>query len=561
MQQAKRALISVSDKTGLIDFARQLISLNISILATGGTSKTLLEAGIKVQEVSDYTGFPEILAGRVKTLHPKIHAGILAPEHQDITGLSAHQIKPIDLVVVNLYPFTETLSRLSAGSAMPKAGSEAFKELIEKIDIGGPTLIRAAAKNHGRVNVVIDPQDYNLLVAQLAQNNGSTREDFRLAMAAKAFQHTAAYERSIADYFSAITQTKAIETKTDEVKTEVTGSQHLPELFKPALIKKTDLRYGENPHQRAAFYHIKRNAGEFPLGSDTVGMVGIAAAKQIQGKPLSFNNMADADAALRCVSLFALPACVIVKHANPCGIGQADTISQAYRLAYQADPVSAYGGIIAFNRELSLETAEQILAQQFVEVIVATAVTQEAEVLLKQKPNLRLLIANCLAQGNHGKHLLDYDVKKISGGLLVQEQDYSAPDDQRSWQVVTERKPEAQELEDMIFAWKAAQPVKSNAIVYAKDGQTLGIGAGQTSRVMSAKLAALQAEQQELSLKGAIMASDAFLPFRDGVDTAAAAGIGAVIQPGGSKRDPEVIEAANQAGMAMVFTGRRHFRH
>ena len=453
--------------------------------------------------------------------------------------------------MVNLYPFAETLTQLSRTKAIPYHGRAEITRLTEKIDIGGPTLIRAAAKNSDRVTVLVDHQDYAEVIGQLKKHAGIS-ENFRLAMAAKAFRHTADYESIIAGYFTGVTQHAAA---TDS---NIISSDSLPETFNTVLVKQYDLRYGENPHQQAAFYVTQSSGG----GKVTDGM---ASAEQVQGKPLSFNNIADADAALRCVSLFTRAACVIVKHTNPCGIAEADNITQAYSLAYQTDPVSAYGGIIAFNCQLDAEVVTAILAKQFVEVIIAPAVSQEARALLQKRPGIRLLIVALRPQkktaGVADFNLIGYDIKKVSGGMLVQQQDYNAEYDHKAWKVVTRRKPDKQAFCDFIFAWNAVQCVKSNAIVYAQGGQLLGIGAGQTSRVMSAEIAVLQAERQQLSLTGAVMASDAFLPFRDGVDVAAAAGITGVIQPGGSKRDQEVIDAADEANMAMVFTGKRHFRH
>ena len=592
----KKALLSVSDKTGLVAFATGLSKQGIHLLATGGTYRALVQSGLDVQEVSDYTGFPEMMDGRVKTLHPKIHAGILARD-QDQAILKAQQTDMIDLVVVNLYPFAATLHALSAHTPIQEHGRRQISHLVEKIDIGGPTLIRAAAKNHQRVAVVVDPKDYAAVIAQIEQDKG-VAEHVRLQMAAKAFRHTLVYEQVIAGYFTQVCA--------DQVQTR---EQTLPEVFCPILSRTSVLRYGENPHQAAAFYtayDTSTDAIDTPAGI-TVGInvndinatdinakthgikeqgikenkladtkrpavinkyankySGIGQARQIQGKSLSFNNIADADTAFSCVSAFDHPACVIVKHANPCGLAQAQDITQAYHLALQTDPVSAYGGIIALNRQLDADTVAAIFAQQFVEVIIAPAVTVAAKNLLQQKPMIRLLLVDLFPRtvSQYSADLLDYDLKKVHGGLLVQQKDYgTVEEDPHAWQVVTRRKPAQHEYDDLAFAWKAVPYIKSNAVIYVKGGRSLGLGAGQTSRVMSARIAALQAEQQQLSLKNAVMASDAFLPFRDGVDVAAASGITAIIQPGGSKRDLEVIAAADAADMAMIFTGTRHFRH
>lgn len=516
----KYALISVSDKTGLIPLAQQLIAHDITLLSTGGTAKMLLEAGLPVLEVSQYTEFPEMLDGRVKTLHPKIHAGILArldiPEHQET--LQARSIPNIDLVVVNLYPFKQATSKPDC----------TLEEAIENIDIGGPTMVRAAAKNYQKVTIVTDPQDYSLLCRELEINQGSTSLATRFMLAQKAFTHTASYDSAISNYLTALDSNHHRKDFPDSLNLNFRVAQHL--------------RYGENPHQKAAFY---RDEAMTP-GS-------LANYRQLQGKELSYNNIADTDAAWECVKTFDKTACVIVKHANPCGIAIAETALRAYQLAFATDPVSAFGGIIAFNRMIDAVTAEAIL-KQFVEVIIAPEISPEAQQILAQKNNIRLLIVP-LHAGHH-----NYDLKKVGGGLLVQTPDTHniAASDLR---IVTKIKPSQQQLDDLLFAWRAAKFVKSNAIVFCRDGQTVGIGAGQMSRVDSARIAAIKAQQAGLSLSGSVVASDAFFPFRDGLDVVINSGATAIIQPGGSIRDDEVIAAADEHGVTMVLTGIRHFRH
>ncbi|MDV7213002.1 bifunctional phosphoribosylaminoimidazolecarboxamide formyltransferase/IMP cyclohydrolase [Azotobacter beijerinckii] len=525
----RRALISVSDKTGVVDFARELAALGVEILSTGGTFKLLRENGVAAVEVADYTGFPEMMDGRVKTLHPKIHGGILGRRDLDGAVMAEHGINPIDLVAVNLYPFAATVAK--PGCTLPDA--------IENIDIGGPTMVRSAAKNHKDVAIVVNAGDYASVVDSLKTGGLTYAQRFDLAL--KAFEHTAAYDGMIANYLGTVDQ--SAETLSTE------GRSEFPRTFNSQFIKAQDMRYGENPHQNAAFY-VEAN----PLEAS------IATAKQLQGKELSYNNVADTDAALECVKSFVKPACVIVKHANPCGVAVVPEteggIRKAYDLAYATDTESAFGGIIAFNRELDGETAKAIVERQFVEVIIAPSVSAEARAVVAAKANVRLLeCGQWPAERSAG---LDY--KRVNGGLLVQSRDIgmiSAAD----LKVVTQRAPSEQEIHDLIFAWKVAKFVKSNAIVYAKNRQTVGVGAGQMSRVNSARIAAIKAEHAGLEVKGAVMASDAFFPFRDGIDNAAKAGITAVIQPGGSMRDAEVIAAADEAGIAMVFTGMRHFRH
>ncbi|MDX1757211.1 MAG: bifunctional phosphoribosylaminoimidazolecarboxamide formyltransferase/IMP cyclohydrolase [Marinobacter sp.] len=517
----RRALISVSDKTGIVEFAKALTKLGVELLSTGGTFRLLKENQIAVTEVSDYTGFPEMMDGRVKTLHPKIHGGILGRRGTDDSVMAQHQINPIDMVVVNLYPFEATVANPDCDLATA----------IENIDIGGPTMVRAAAKNHNDVTIVVNASDYGRVLAELSDNGGELSYATRFDLAVKAFEHTAGYDGAIANYLGG--------------RTADNDNADFPRTFNSQFVKVQDMRYGENPHQRAAFY-AERNPQE----------ASVATARQLQGKDLSYNNVADTDAALECVKPFADPACVIVKHANPCGVAIGADIRQAYDLAFATDPTSAFGGIIAFNRELDADTAKAIIDRQFVEVIIAPSVAAEAAELVAAKKNVRLLA--CGDFDTERARAMDY--KRVTGGLLVQDRDLGmvSMDDVK---VVTERQPSEDELNDLLFAWEVAKYVKSNAIVYAKAGRTIGIGAGQMSRVYSARIAGIKAADENLEVKGSVMASDAFFPFRDGIDAAAEAGITAVIQPGGSMRDQEVIDAANEHGIAMVFTGMRHFRH
>ncbi|MDO8436767.1 MAG: bifunctional phosphoribosylaminoimidazolecarboxamide formyltransferase/IMP cyclohydrolase [Nitrosomonadaceae bacterium] len=515
----KQALISVSDKSGIVEFALGLRQFGVTILSTGGTAKLLQDAGVAVTEVGDYTGFPEMLDGRVKTLHPKIHAGILArrdlPEH--MAAMKQAAIPTIELVVVNLYPFSQTVARPGCS----------LEEAIENIDIGGPAMVRAAAKNHQHVAVVTDPADYAALLAEMKSTGGTVRQAFRFRLAQKAFSHTAAYDSAISNYLTAI---------------DPDGRRTFPEQLNLNFSLAQNLRYGENPHQQAAFY---RDLAPAP-GS-------LAGYHQLQGKELSYNNIADADAAWECVKTFDLPACVILKHANPCGVAVAATPLAAYQLALATDPTSAFGGIIAFNRMLDGATAEAVI-KQFVEVVIAPEVTNEAKQILAQKTNVRVLILPLQAGGNA------LDFKRVGGGLLVQ-----TPDNlnvtSAQLKVVTKVQPTPQQLQDLLFAWRVAKFVKSNAIVYCANGQTLGVGAGQMSRVDSARIASIKAQNAGLNLADSVVASDAFFPFRDGLDVVVQAGARAVIQPGGSMRDAEVIAAADEQGVAMVFTGVRHFRH
>jgi phosphoribosylaminoimidazolecarboxamide formyltransferase/IMP cyclohydrolase len=516
----RRALLSVSDKTGIVEFARALKERGIELLSTGGTASLLTSHGIAVREVAEHTGFPEIMDGRVKTLHPKIHGGLLGRRGTDEEVMREHGIEPIDLLAVNLYPFAATVARADC----------TYADAVDNIDIGGPAMVRAAAKNHASVTVVVDPADYRSLLDDLAANQGATHVVMRQKLAAKAFAHTAQYDAMVSAYF-----TGAIGADEPTFADDLNLS----------LRKQADLRYGENPHQLAAFYRDSRAIG-----------ASVTTARQIQGKELSYNNIADADTALECVRQFDAPACVIVKHANPCGVAVAASLAEAYARAYRTDPTSAFGGIIAFNRELDAATAAAILERQFVEVILAPAVAPDAVAVLRSKDNVRVLAAGDLTRPV--SQLLEY--KSVAGGLLVQTRDVGMIR-AHELRVVTRRAPTAPELDDLQLAWRIAKYVKSNAIVCVKDGATVGIGAGQMSRVVSSKIAALKAADEGLILDGAAMASDAFFPFRDGLDVVAQMGIESVIQPGGSKRDAEVIAAADEHGIAMVFTGMRHFRH
>jgi phosphoribosylaminoimidazolecarboxamide formyltransferase/IMP cyclohydrolase len=521
-----QALISVSDKRGVVDFARALAALNVKILSTGGSAKMLREACIPVTEVSDYTGFPEMLDGRVKTLHPKVHGGILGirgnAEHT--ATMRQHDIPPIDLVVVNLYPFAQTVAKPDC----------TLEEAIENIDIGGPTMVRAAAKNHGNetggVGIVTDPEDYAPVIAEIKANGGALSYATRFALAKKAFTHTARYDGAIANWLTGLDADNR--------------PAAFPERLQLAFDKVDTLRYGENPHQHAAFYREPAPAA----GS-------IANYTQLQGKELSYNNIADADAAWECVKAFedSPAACVIVKHANPCGVAVAANVEEAYRKAFKTDPTSAFGGIIAFNRAIDKATAEAV-AGQFAEVIIAPEITADARAVFAAKQNLRVLLVPS------GKVSGAFDYKRVGGGLLVQSADEGRIV-QADLKIATQRHPTESELRDLLFAWRVAKYVKSNAIVYCKDGMTMGVGAGQMSRVDSARIAAIKAENNGLTVAGSVAASDAFFPFRDGLDVLAKAGATAVIQPGGSMRDAEVIAAADEHGLAMMFTGYRHFRH
>ena len=516
-QAIRRALISVSDKSGIVELARELHNNHVELLSTGGTSKLIAEAGITVTEISDYTGFPEMMAGRVKTLHPKVHGGILGRRGLDDAIMEEHGIEPIDLVIINLYPFQQTV-------ADPDCSLD---DAIENIDIGGPAMVRAAAKNHASVTIVVDPIDYPALLDEI-KTSGGVSDATRFSLAIKAYEHTAQYDGAIANYFGR--------------KVQAPENQAFPRTLNLQFRHMQSMRYGENPHQAAAFYVADGNSEP-----------SVSRAVQIQGKALSFNNIADTDAALECVKQFESPACVIVKHANPCGVAIADTILEAYQRAYNTDPESAFGGIIAFNRPLDEKTAAAMIDQQFVEVIIAPGVEDAASEMIASRENVRLL--NCETWVQAPTRL---DFKHVNGGLLVQDADQSLYQD---LSIVSEVKPSEQQMLDLQFAWQVAKFVKSNAIVYAAEQMTIGVGAGQMSRINSARIAAIKAEHAKLKVAGSVMASDAFFPFRDGIDAANEVGIRAVIQPGGSMRDDEVIQAANEHGMAMVFTGMRHFRH
>ncbi len=514
----RRALISVSDKTGIVEFAKALHEKGVDILSTGGTAKLLIENFIPVTEVSRHTGFPEIMGGRVKTLHPKIHGGILGRRGLDDGVMKDNDIAPIDLVVVNLYPFEATIADENCS----------LEDAIENIDIGGPAMVRATAKNNAFVSIVVDPLDYKHVLEEISAKEGCVSKETRFDLAVKAFEHTSNYDGAIANYLGRI--------RADGSKDE------FPRTINLQFHKAQEMRYGENPHQGAAFYTEKS-----PTETS------IATARQIQGKELSFNNIGDTDAALECVKQFEAPACVIVKHANPCGVAIDGTLLEAYDRAYSTDPESAFGGIIAFNRELDGETAKAIVDRQFVEVIIAPSVSDDAINAVAEKKNVRLL--EC---GSWNAPTTRLDFKRVNGGLLVQDADLALHNELN---IVSKRKPSDEEMDDLLFTWQVAKFVKSNAIVYGKNSMTIGVGAGQMSRINSARIAGIKAEHAGLEVKGSVMASDAFFPFRDGIDAANEAGIVAVIQPGGSMRDDEVIAAADEHGMAMVFTGMRHFRH
>ena len=521
MAKITRALISLSDKTGIVGFATELAGYGVEILSTGGTAKLLREAGLTVKDVSDFTGFPEMLDGRVKTLHPKVHGGLLGmrsnPEH--VATMKQHGIEPIDMVVVNLYPFEATVANPAC----------TLEDAIENIDIGGPTMLRSAAKNNADVTVVVDPADYRTVLDEMRASGGAVSKETNFRLAVKVYQHTAAYDGDISNWLG-----------------KKLGEEDAT--FPPTLTfqfrKAQGMRYGENPHQSAAFY-VERDVAE----------ASVATARQLQGKELSYNNIGDTDAALECVKQFTEgPACVIVKHANPCGVAIGSTLLEAYDRAHKTDPESAFGGIIALNGELDEATARAIVERQFVEVIIAPRVSAAASEVVAAKKNVRLLECGQWPAAP-GQRL---DMKRVNGGLLVQDTDLALYSDLK---VVTKRQPTEKEMIDLLFTWRVAKFVKSNAIVYGRDGMTIGVGAGQMSRVNSARIAAIKAEHAGLEVKGAVMASDAFFPFRDGLDNAAAVGVTAVIQPGGSMRDAEVIAAADEHDIAMVFTSMRHFRN
>jgi phosphoribosylaminoimidazolecarboxamide formyltransferase/IMP cyclohydrolase len=516
----RRALLSVSNKQGLIEFAQALHQRGVAILSTGGTAALLQQHGIAVTQVSEHTGFPEIMDGRVKTLHPKIHGGLLGRHGVDEAVMRTHGIEPIDLVVVNLYPFAATVAKPDC----------TYADAIENIDIGGPAMVRAAAKNHERVTVLVDPQDY---AAVLEEIPGGISLRTRKRLAAKAYAHTASYDAAVASYLTRVTRQE-----------NGAAADEYPESLALQFSKRFDLRYGENPHQTGAFYKVADAAGA-SIGSST----------QLQGRALSYNNIADGDTALECVRQFEAPACVIVKHANPCGVAVAADTLAAYDRAYKTDPTSAFGGIIAFNRPLTAATARAIVDRQFVELIIAPDVEPEALEICARKENVRVLTTGGLSPDN-----VRHEYRSVSGGLLVQTRDAGMVT-KADLKIVTQRQPTAAELDDLLFAWQVCKYVKSNAIVYAQELATLGVGAGQMSRVVSSRIAAMKAQDAGLKVAGAVMASDAFFPFRDGLDVAAEIGIKAVIQPGGSMRDTEVIAAADEHGMSMVLTGMRHFRH
>ena len=520
MNQIKRALISVTDKIGIVEFAQKLSSFGVEILSTGGTAAQLRNSGIKVKDVSEYTGFPEMMDGRLKTLHPKIHGGLLAlrnnPEH--VKAMKEHGIDPIDMVVINLYRFEDTVAK--EGCTLEHA--------IENIDIGGPTMLRAAAKNHHFVTVITDPADYNPILEEMKNTGGNVSEATNFRLAVKVFQTTARYDGAISNYLGTITPERT--------------KKEFPDTFTAQYSLAQRLRYGENPHQRAAFYRENDQT-----------LSAISNARQLQGKELSYNNIMDSDAAWLAVSDFSLPAAVIIKHANPCGAAtSASGLVEAYKKALATDPISAFGGIVAFNRPVDKATAEE-LAKIFLEVIMAPAFDTAAIDILSAKKNVRLLEISTAS----GKYVSGYDFRRVAGGLLIQDRD-NAPFDIRQTKVVTKRKPTEEEYQALDFAWHVVKYVKSNAIVYATKDQLVGVGAGQTSRVDSVKIAKMKAV---LPTKGCVLGSDAFFPFRDGIDMAAEAGITAIIQPGGSVRDEEAIQAADEHGIAMIFTGMRHFKH
>ncbi|HEX4023838.1 MAG TPA: bifunctional phosphoribosylaminoimidazolecarboxamide formyltransferase/IMP cyclohydrolase [Steroidobacteraceae bacterium] len=534
MPTPRRALLSVSDKRGLAAFAAQLHRRGIELLSTGGTAALLADAGVPAREVAEYTGFPELMGGRLKTLHPRVHGGLLGRRGVDDAIMQQHGILPIDLLVVNLYPFAATIARADA----------TYQEAIENIDVGGPAMLRAAAKNHADVTVVVDPDDYDRVLGEI-DAAGETSIDTRAWLAAKAFAHTARYDALIAGYLQ---------------QHESDADAAFPDPLILCYDKLQDLRYGENPHQRAAFYRVLRPGG-----------ASVTSARVLQGKELSYNNIVDADTAIECVRRFADPCCVIVKHANPCGVALGAGALQAYESAYRTDPAAAFGGIIAFNHALDEHCARAIIGQQFAEVIAAPAISAEALAVFADKAAaLRLLETGDLsgppdgARGERGAPdtAQTLELRSVTGGLLLQQRDADIGGiGAQDLKVVSRRRPDERELSDLLFAWQVAQFVKSNAIVLARDGATIGVGGGQMSRVYSVRIAALKALDEQLPIHGAVMASDAFFPFRDGIDVAASHGIAAVIHPGGSKRDAEVIAAADEHGMAMVMTGVRHFRH
>ncbi len=515
MAKIKRALISVSDKTGIVEMAKALDSMGVEILSTGGTAKALRDAGINVRDVSDYTGFPEMLDGRLKTLHPKIHGGLLArrDNEKDMEDLKTHGIEPIDMVIVNLYPFEQTISKEGV----------TFTEAIENIDIGGPTMLRSASKNLQDVAVVVDPKDYEAIIQEMQNLDGDLSYKTRARLAKKVFEHTARYDTLIADYLSSVIEEEEV----------------FPETLTMTFRLGSALRYGENPHQRAAFYYEKSNS------------LNLLDAKKLQGKDMSFNNYYDTHSALMLALEFDKPACAIIKHNNPCGVAIGEKAADAYVKAFKTDPVSAFGGVIAFNTEVDGDAAKE-LTKIFIEVVIAPSFTDEALKIFSEKPNIRIL-----EMPDMKKPIKGWDIKRIAGGVLLQDWD-TAKVDVKSLKAVTKRQPTPDELEGLDFAWRVVKHVKSNAIVYAFKDRTAGLGIGQTSRVFSTKAGAANAV---VDLKGTVVASDGFFPFRDGIDTIHEMGVTAVIQPGGSVKDDEVIKAADEHGMAMIITGVRHFKH
>ena len=525
------ALLSVSDKSGLLKIAEGLAAWDVHLMSTGGTRQYLMDNGLDVQDVADYTGSPEMMDGRVKTLHPKIHGGLLGRRGQDDEVMRSRDVSPIDLLIVNLYPFEKIVTD-------PES---TLSDAIENIDIGGPAMLRSAAKNMESVAVIVDVDDYEPVLDELNANGGALSKETRFQLGVKAFEHVARYDAAIANYLGSITEN---------------GRTRFPSTYTMHLQKLGEMRYGENPHQQAAFYQEPSANKEPSAGKEPSTGNNVANAKQLQGKALSFNNVVDTDAALNCVKAFSAPACVIVKHANPCGAAESDDVHQAYQKAFETDPTSAFGGILAFNREVDSALAADIVERQFVEVVIAPGYVEEALTVFATKKNVRLLVCGNFKQDRED----NLDFKRVGGGVLLQTRDMSLFEEE-DLQVVSKRAPTEAEMSDLLFAWKVAKHVKSNAIVYARDCRTIGVGAGQMSRVYSARIAAIKADDEGLQVAGSVMASDAFFPFRDSIDTAAGAGITAVIQPGGSIRDDEVIKAADEKGMAMILTGMRHFRH
>ncbi|MDT9587700.1 MAG: bifunctional phosphoribosylaminoimidazolecarboxamide formyltransferase/IMP cyclohydrolase [Candidatus Arsenophonus melophagi] len=523
----QRALLSVYNKEGIVEFAKDLAKRNVELIATGGTAKVLLAAGLTVIEISDYTEWPEMMSGRVKTLHPKVHGGILGRRGQDDETMRKYHIIPIDMVVVNLYPFSETVAKPDC----------TLEHAIENLDIGGPAMIRSAAKNYKDVAIVVNILDYPKIIQDMDNYQNSLTDLFRFDLLVKAFAYIATYDEIIANYFAQSVSFSSKEEKQFLVK--------FPRILNLNFIKNQTIRYGENSHQSAAFY-VEKNRVE----------ASVATAKQVQGKALSYNNIADADSALECVKSFSQPACVIVKHTNPCGVAISNHIITAYDYAFKTDPTSAFGGIIAFNRELDVNTAKAIIQRQFVEVIIAPIINDSALEIFSSKPNIRILVC-----GEWHSPSESLDFRRVNGGLLVQDRDLGLITNDADLRIVSKRKPSKQEIENSLFCWKVAKFVKSNAVVYAKNNMTIGIGAGQTSRISSVRVATFKAQNEGFDLVGCAMASDAFFSFRDGIDAAAINGVTCIIQPGGSIHDDEIITASNEHNIAMIFTNMRHFRH